>query len=136
MKNAIQNSQTPLLGTFDKLNDLFAHTYRLHATATDVPGGGHPWVDWAYPIIPGAYPLSGLPGSVGPACALFVEPHAFVARALQAKCHNYIIGGFRIIRSAELMKLGLLPVYAFDYHRFVSILVAYVSYSEHERFNT
>lgn len=129
------SSFNPLLGTFDSLDDLFESILRLHVHQDAVPGLSEHWAACHYPAVPGAYPLAGLPGAVEQGAALFVIPKPFVGAALQAKCQNSVIGGFRIVRSAELLKHGLLPVYGFDFHRFVSVLVAFVPATEHDRFN-
>lgn len=80
--------------------------------------------------------LTGLPGTVRNGSFLFVQPHADVRDAIAARCTNRVIGGFRVIRSAQWMKQGLLPVYANDLPHIVSFFAALVPYAEHERFET
>ncbi|MFC5427491.1 hypothetical protein ACFPTO_01510 [Paraburkholderia denitrificans] len=52
--------------------------------------------------------LTGLPGTVRNGVFLFVQPRADVREAIAARCTNGVIGGFRVIRSAQWMKQGLL----------------------------
>lgn len=129
------SSFNPLLGTFDKLEDLFDGIMLEGIITLPVRTQNGLWVNRVYAPNAGYVPLAGLPGSVREDAAIFVRPRPFVAEALQNKSQNGAIGGFRIVRSAELQKHGLLPVYGFDYHRFVSVLLAFVPATEHDRFN-
>ncbi|EIM98546.1 hypothetical protein WQE_23498 [Paraburkholderia hospita] len=78
--------------------------------------------------------LTGLPGTVRTGSVLFARPRAGVREDIATRCTNGIIGGFRAIRSAQWMKQGLLPVYAYDPPHIASFFVALVPYAEHERF--
>jgi hypothetical protein len=78
--------------------------------------------------------LTGLPGTVRIGSFLFARPRADVHEAVAARCTNGVIGGFRAIRSAQWMKQGLLPVYAYDPPQIVSFFAALIPYAEHERF--
>ena len=108
-----------LLGTLSSLDDLFTD----FIFANSAPKG--------YVL------LHGLPGTVREKekTFLFVRPTASTAYSVLRRCTNGAIGGFRAVRSAELMKQGLLPVFAYDLPRITSFLVALVPYAEHERFN-
>jgi hypothetical protein len=124
--------KNPLLGNKATLNDLFEGILTL---AVDKTEGAHRHTINKYKTLAGEYPLFGLPGSVKKGYAIFVQPYQELVELLQNKCFNGVIGGFKIIRNAELMKENLLPVYCFDYHRMTSMHIANVSYDEHERFN-
>lgn len=78
--------------------------------------------------------LIGLPGTVRPGSFLFARPRPEVREAVAARCTNGVIGGFRAIRSAQWMKQGLLPVYAYDPPHIASFFAALVPYAEHDRF--
>ena len=78
--------------------------------------------------------LSGLPGTIRTGSFLFVRPRAHVREAIAARCTNGVIGGFRAIRSAQWMKQGFIPVYAYDPPHIASFFAALVPYAEHERF--
>lgn len=80
--------------------------------------------------------LSGLPGTVRTGSFLFAKPVRNVREAIEARCTNRVIGGFRAIRSAQWMKHGLLPVYAYDLVHIASFFAALVPYGEHDRFET
>jgi hypothetical protein len=80
--------------------------------------------------------LTGLPGTVRTGSFLFARPRADVRDAIAARCTNGVIGGFRAIRSAQWMKQGLLPVYAYDPPHIASFFAALVPYAEHERFES
>jgi hypothetical protein len=80
--------------------------------------------------------LTGLPGTVRTGSFLFARPRADVREAVAARCTNGVIGGFRAIRSAQWMKQGLLPVYAYDPPHIASFFAALVPYDEHERFDS
>ncbi|GJH02761.1 hypothetical protein [Paraburkholderia terrae] len=108
----------PLLGTLPSLDSLF-ESFRFQI---DVPCDH--------------VPLSGLPGTVRTGSFLFAKPVADVREAVEARCTNRVIGGFRVIRSAQWMKHGLLPVYAYDLVHIASFFAALVPYAEHERFET
>ena len=89
-----------------------------------------------YPHTPGYVFLSGLPGSIDirNGTALRACPHQHVADLVEPRCTNGSLGSFRAVRSAYWMKQGLLPVWAHDAHHIAQILVGFVPYSEHERF--
>ncbi|WP_158660606.1 hypothetical protein [Paraburkholderia hospita] len=80
--------------------------------------------------------LAGLPATVRTGSFLFARPRAGVREAVAARCTNGVIGGFRAIRSAQWMKQGLLPVYAYDPPHIASFFAALVPYVEHERFQS
>jgi hypothetical protein len=80
--------------------------------------------------------LTGLPGTIRTGSFLFARPRADVREAIAARCTNGVIGGFRAIRSAQWMKQGLLPVYAYDPPHIASFFAALVPYAEHERFES
>lgn len=130
----IPGVDAPLLGTFSKLEDLF-DGIELECVWYDHNCEDTSWGYNHYRPEPGYFPLAGLPGAVQELEAIFVRPRQFVAEAVEDKCQNGVIGGFKAIRSAHWLKQGLLPVYAFDYHRFVSVFIALVDASEHDRFN-
>lgn len=88
-----------------------------------------------YKAEPDYYPLLGLPGCLSKDKAIFVRLSKEDQIKLSGKFQNGVIGGFRCIRSAALMKEGLLPVYAFDPHGLRSIPIASVPYSEHQTFS-
>lgn len=90
-----------------------------------------------YPHETGWYPLTGLPGSVRikERSALFVKPWSVVIEAATPHMTNNAIGGFRAIQSAHWRKQGLLPVFVTDAHHIASPLLAFVPFTEHEKFN-
>lgn len=106
----------PLLGILPSLDDLFdGFQFQIQAPANHVL-------------------LTGLPGTVRTGSFLFARPRAGMRETVAARCTNGVIGGFRAIRSAQWMRQGLLPVYAYDPPLIASFFVALAPYAEHERF--
>jgi hypothetical protein len=83
------------------------------------------------------YPLTGLPGTIRlrTESALFVEPSDAIVQVSLPRMTNNSLGSFRAVQSAHWMKEGLLPVFVQDRHMIASVLLAFMSQSEHERFN-
>ena len=110
-----------LFGTLASLDDLFAD-FGFFFPGHDVPAG--------------YLPLNGLPGSVRVKDRkfLFIKPRQAIRDAVADRCTNGAIGGFRSIQSAQYMREGLLPVFAYDFPRIVSFQIALVPHAEHERF--
>lgn len=123
---------------YSRLEDLFDGIHLVPVVSLSVLPGSMVWLHGHYDTrqLPGYLPLCGLPGTVRQNAAVFVRPRRAIAKDLQARSLNGVIGGFRIIRSAELKQQGLLPVYGYDFHRTQSVLIGLLPYSEHERFNT
>lgn len=120
---------TPLLeGTFGGLEDLFEDFQYIEAVPA-LRGGTH------YPHDPGWYPLSGLPRSYVPGAFFYAKPWEVVVRAASPRMTNGVIGSFRAVRSAYWRKQGLLPVFVTDAHHIASLLLAFVPFTEYERFN-
>lgn len=113
---------------FAGLGDLFEDFQYIEVVP--VSRGGN-----RYPNEPGWYPLIGLPGSYLPGACLYVKPLSHIAQAAATRMTNSAIGSFRAIQSAYWRKQGLLPVFVTDAHHIASPLLAFVPFTEHERFN-
>lgn len=109
------------LGALAGLDDLFAD-YGYFAAGPDVPAG--------------YVPLLGLPGSIDTRTQTFLHvlPRAEVRDAVAGRCTNGAIGGFRAIQSAQHLRDGKLPVFAFDFPHIASFPLALVPHDEHMRF--
>ena len=87
------------------LEALFADWTSVHVEESN---GRH------YPAPAGYYLFSGLPGSLGKGCALFVRPPEHVRLAAERCLANGVIAAFRCVRSARYLQDDLLPVYVTD----------------------
>lgn len=87
-----------------------------------------------YVVPPGYYVFGGLPGSLKDNAILCVKPKLAVRQLAESVLANGVIGEFRSVRSARLMKHKALPVYVADPFRVSSPLLALLPYAEHERF--
>lgn len=87
-----------------------------------------------YAVPSGYYLFGGLPGSLKNNEVLCVKPKLEVRRLAESVLANGVIGEFRSVRSARLMKHKALPVYVADPFRVSSPLLALLPYAEHERF--
>lgn len=87
-----------------------------------------------YEVPLGYYLFGGLPGSLKDNEVLCVKPKLEVRRLAESVLANGVIGEFRSVRSARLMKHKALPVYVADPLRVSSPLLALLPYAEHDNF--